>query len=101
MFRMALALGCTVAELGDRMSYAELVEWMAYYMLEPWGCEPEDIRTSILAAASVAPFTKRRVRPKDFMPKWYNPKPTEDELSARIWAWAKTAKMKQEAMRGR
>lgn len=37
MFRLALALGCTVAELGERITAAELTEWQAFYQLEPWG----------------------------------------------------------------
>lgn len=37
LFRLALALGCTVAELNERMTAKELTEWQAYYQLEPWG----------------------------------------------------------------
>jgi len=34
MFHLARELGMTVAELGDRMSSTELVEWMALYKIE-------------------------------------------------------------------
>ena len=37
MFRLALALGRTVAELQQTLSAAELVEWMAFYRIDPWG----------------------------------------------------------------
>lgn len=32
-----MCLGCTVAELLDRVSSEELAEWQAYYKLEPFG----------------------------------------------------------------
>lgn len=35
--RLALALGCTVAELGERMTLDEWCRWQAYYQLEPFG----------------------------------------------------------------
>lgn len=34
MFHLARELGMTVGELGERMSSAELVEWMALYKIE-------------------------------------------------------------------
>jgi hypothetical protein len=33
-----------VAELGERMSYSEFIEWQAFYELEPWGTDVEDGR---------------------------------------------------------
>jgi hypothetical protein len=33
-FGLASELGCTVAELLDRISSAELTEWMAWYRVE-------------------------------------------------------------------
>jgi hypothetical protein len=49
-FRLALAWGCSVSELLSRTSSAELTEWMAYYRIEPWGTEADDIRTGIIAS---------------------------------------------------
>jgi hypothetical protein len=37
MFRLALALGRTVEELGRELSSAEFTEWLAFYELEPFG----------------------------------------------------------------
>lgn len=34
---MALGLGCTVAELEERLTSRELTEWLAYWQMEPWG----------------------------------------------------------------
>jgi|SRR6185369_8653773 hypothetical protein len=36
-FRLAALLGCTVRELTNRLDAAELVEWIAYDQLEPFG----------------------------------------------------------------
>lgn len=43
-FRLALALGRTVAELERSLSHSEFVEWCAFYSYEPWGCEVDDQR---------------------------------------------------------
>jgi hypothetical protein len=55
------------------MSSREFAEWMAYYALEPWGEERADLRAGIVAAAAIAPWTKKGStppRPSDFMPKF-------------------------------
>ncbi len=46
-------MGCTVRELLERISSEELTEWMAFYSIEPWGCEAKDERAGIIAAAVV------------------------------------------------
>ena len=55
---------------------------MAYYNIEPWGTEPEDLRTGIIAAtiANVNrdPQKQRKpFAPKDFMPAWDKPRKQE------------------------
>ena len=40
----------TVAELLARVSARELSEWQAYYTLEPWGEERDDLRAGIIAS---------------------------------------------------
>lgn len=74
MFRLALALGMTVEELGQRMSSRELSEWMAFFSLEPWGCEVEDWRFAMLASviANVNRDPKKHRKPfepRDFLPQ--------------------------------
>lgn len=49
-FRIARDIGCTVAELADRLSWAELLHWVALYTRE------EDAKL---------PPEKRPVRPAD------------------------------------
>lgn len=48
--RLALALGCTVAELKSRMSSHEFSDWVAYYGLEPWGSEINGLRHGLTAS---------------------------------------------------
>jgi hypothetical protein len=71
-YRLALRLGMTVAELETRMSHDELVGWMAYSQIEPFGPEMQTYRAGLIASVianvnrgkNQKPFT-----PQDFMPK--------------------------------
>lgn len=49
--RLALSFGCTVRELSLRMSLDELMEWVAFYELEPWGSHINGLRASVNTAA--------------------------------------------------
>lgn len=84
MFRLAGHLGMTVAELGERMTSAELTEWMAVDMHfeplpSPWR------QTGTIAAASVAPHCGRGKAPKpdDFVPI-IKPRQTPEEMRAEL-----------------
>ena len=75
MHRLALALGCTIKELSNRMTLDELIEWMAFYELEPWGDNLNGIRIATNTAAvanagfmNAAPkaYNKKAFKPKDF-----------------------------------
>jgi hypothetical protein len=89
MFRLALALGRTVAELQQTLSAAELVEWLAFYRIDPWGGYRADLGAAMVAStlanvhrtASSQPFT-----PDDFIPYARHPEPPPDhaQISA---AW--------------
>ena len=43
-FRIARDVGCTVAELADRLSWAELLHWVAFYTREEDAKLPPDKR---------------------------------------------------------
>lgn len=110
-FRLALALGCTVAELQDRMSSAEFAEWMAFYGVEPFGEVRGDIQAAVIAStvANVNRDPKRRSKPFGldlFMPLakgWQKltgqdtgpeggeqmPAHKKTELYSRLRSWAK------------
>ena len=69
MFDLALKLGMTVAELGRRMSAAEMAEWAAYFRVidppapSPSPPSPDDEAHAGLDAAAVAGLerlTRRR-----------------------------------------
>jgi len=79
LFRLALALGRTVAELESSLGSRELTEWLAYYKLEPFGQERDNWHTGVLASmyanvhkASGKPASK----PSDFI---YGAKDTTKE----------------------
>lgn len=69
MFRLALALGCTVRELGMRLSAAELIEWQAFSLIEPFGGEREDDRARGIMAVS-AQVAGNKLAPSDFLKVW-------------------------------
>ncbi|MFA9202794.1 MAG: DUF4035 domain-containing protein [Flavobacteriales bacterium] len=50
MFRLALQLGRTVNELTSTLDAAELVEWMAFYRIDPWGGYRTDLAAATIAA---------------------------------------------------
>lgn len=70
LFRLALGLGMTVAELGQRMSSAELTEWMAFNNIEPFGPLGAWERAGVLAAIAVNTTPRKKgakpVKPDDF-----------------------------------
>lgn len=102
LFRLALALGKTVSELGRSLSYKEFREWCAFYQIEPWGDYRADMRIGILSATvknihSQWVGAPADAKPIDFMPyvdQYIRESPetisepetplTDDELA--IWA---------------
>lgn len=72
-FRLALALGMSVAEAQSRISSAEFAEWIAFSRLEPYGPERADLRAGIVAAtvANVHRDPKSKpFAPSAFMPEF-------------------------------
>lgn len=47
MFRLALQLGCTVEELGNRITAHEFLQWRSFSLYEPFGSQAEDFRASL------------------------------------------------------
>ncbi len=62
---LALALGCTVGELQQRMGAAEFASWLAFYQMEPFGELRADMRAAMLASltANAHRNTKKRAKP--------------------------------------
>lgn len=64
----------TVAELSGRLSSRELVEWQAFYALEPWGTDIDMLGHAITASTTYNVNRGKRnkaLSPKDFMPEWH------------------------------
>jgi hypothetical protein len=74
MFRLALALGeWNVDALLQRMPVPLLIEWMAYYSIEPFGSNMDDLRAGVLASltANIHRDEKKQrqpFEPADFFP---------------------------------
>lgn len=78
-FRLALALGCTVSELLDRVDSAELTEWIAFDSVEPIGAWRFDFQFGMLMALQANMHRRpgrKPYEPQDFMP--FLPKPEQD-----------------------
>lgn len=73
MARLAMQLGSTIEELGERMSSEEFSIWCALWAEEPWGDYRADLRAAIVAR-TVAGFAGKtlpagaEVALTDFMP---------------------------------
>ena len=64
-----MALGRTIAELDAEMSSEEFTGWLAYYAIEPFGAERDNIHAGIIAStiANVDGGTRRTWTARDFM----------------------------------
>lgn len=58
----------TKSELLKRMTSHELSEWMAFYKISPFGEARADFRNAIACTTINNVLSKRKKRPKDFMP---------------------------------
>ena len=81
-----MRLGRTVQELLESVSSAELTEWYAYYAIEPFDAQRDDLRAAIVAStvANVAPRRKgsRTYKTEDFLP--YRPPVSAAALRASL-----------------
>ena len=79
-----------MAELLVTISSEELLEWAAYYQLDPFGGPRGDLQASIVASTLANIHAKRghRFTPKDFMPDFTSPQEsprmTPQEIHARL-----------------
>ena len=70
------------------MSSDEFSEWMAYYSVEPFGREPDDLSVGIISATIANAHkgkSKKSFKPKDFIPTYGEaPKPTWQQMLAKV-----------------
>lgn len=87
-FELALAIGCTVRELLQRIDSREISEWAAYYRINPWGQFRADLRMGIQAAlfANANSQKGKTFKPSDFMPfiDQHTEPVSSEELKTRI-----------------
>lgn len=80
--------------LGE-LSSTQLAEWLAYFRLEPFGEERDDLRMGIVAStiANVNRSAKRRkpYQPEDFMPRFEDAEDDEETQALRLMAQMKAA----------
>jgi hypothetical protein len=77
------------------MDAVEFEEWKAYYRVEPFGDDWQQAGT--IAAATVNTWSKRKVKPEQFIPKTKARKsPEEIERQMNQWARAYNARLKQD-----
>ncbi len=50
MFRLALELGRTVAELEQSLGSGELTEWLVFYGIEPFGAVRDNLHAAIISS---------------------------------------------------
>ncbi|MCA3068631.1 MAG: hypothetical protein ING73_17165 [Rhodocyclaceae bacterium] len=53
-FRLALQLGCTVEELGQRMTATEFDMWRVFETFEPFGAPADDFRAGLYPLMKIA-----------------------------------------------
>lgn len=71
-FRLALALGKTLGEIGQ-MSQVEFLAWWEYYQIEPWGSHFDDLRAGQVAAVVANVHRDSKRKPTPFGPLDYAP----------------------------
>lgn len=70
---LCLSIGCTLGELGKRMTTPEFNLWFQQWLSRPWGSRRGDLQAGIVAA-TVANFSGKHLKkdktlaPVDFMP---------------------------------
>ena len=87
-FRLAALWGCTVREAQERCDSREFTEWMAYYLVEPWGHESDWLRTGRTCEVVASVFGGKggkKLEPSDFVPQ-FGPHqfPTQKQLKSRV-----------------
>lgn len=93
-FRLAALWGCTVREAQRRCDAREFNEWLAYYRLEPWGEERDDLRSGIVASVIANCFRgkgQKAFKPKDFMPRFDKPEEPDWRATKSLFKAAQSA----------
>lgn len=74
-YRLALAMGRPdVADLCSSLSISQIMGWLAYYALEPWGQERADLRVGVISSMLNTALGGKRTKPEDYILAGQKPK---------------------------
>lgn len=101
---------CTVEELYSRMSHDEFLEWVAFYRINPWGAEIEDVKNSLvcstIANSALMTVDSKKLKNSPFKPDMFRvvntseirkneKKELADKVSSRLFEIMKERKFKK------
>jgi hypothetical protein len=71
-FRLAVLWRCEVEEAKARCDSYQFGRWRAFYSIEPWGSEADDVRTAMVCFLIACAHAGKGQHPKfeDFLPNW-------------------------------
>jgi hypothetical protein len=93
-FRLALALGRTVAELRQTVSSTELTYWIAFNQIEPLPEHRADVRNAIVAYTIARSMGSKGSTPEDFLPQ-FGEKPQKNGVKLfAVWVEAHNSRQK-------
>ncbi len=75
-------MGCTVKELLQRCDAAELAEWQAYYIHEPWGQSWR--QTATIASVVAWSAGAKDVDERNFLPCYYERPMSPDDIQREL-----------------
>ncbi len=75
-------MGCTVKELLQRCDAAELAEWQAYYVHEPWGQSWR--QTATIASVVAWSAGAKDVDERNFLPCYYERPMSPDDIQREL-----------------
>lgn len=78
--RLALALGCTVDEAQERLTWREFRDWCAFYAVDPWGPERNDLAIAQLCALVANAVGGKRFKTADFVPQFGGQRQSQKDI---------------------
>lgn len=94
MFKLALQLGKTVSELSNELSNDELIEWIAYDRIDPFGNYRMDAQFAQVLQLATTWMTGKSEPLKDYL--FVDPHPVSPEVAAEREREAEIERLKAE-----
>jgi len=88
--RLCLAFGVpTVEELQCRIDSRQFAEWMAFWAMEPWGAQIDDVRWSVTQSLVANALGGAKTKPSDFSLCKRIARQSPDEIERVMMSWAR------------